>query len=129
MSPVKSRLAGLTNARQREPSRRRCKRRLDRRLGYAAANAPASEARRNDLAVVDDEGIAGTQQIRQLADRAILQLRAHAGLHHQQPGSIPRRDWTQGNPLGRQLEVKQIGVHAKSGADVRTTTPIATSGS
>ncbi len=96
--------------------------RLDRRLGNAAANASAGEARRNDLAVVDDEGIAGSQQIRQLADRAILQLRAHAGLHHQQPRRIPRRDWTQRDPLGRQLEVEQIGAHAKSGADVSTTT-------
>ena len=45
------------------------------RLVLAAADAAAVQERRNDLGVVDHHGVAGAQQLRQIADCAVLKLR------------------------------------------------------
>ena len=64
----RSRFAGLTKARQREPSSRWCSV-ASIRGSLAAADAPAVQPRRDHLGVVDDERVARAQQIRQIAHR------------------------------------------------------------
>ncbi len=86
---------------------------LDCRLA-AASDAPAVEPRGYHLAVIDDECIAWTQQIREVAYRPIVEFRHHAGSHDQQPSRIPRRYRPQCDSLRRQLEIKQVGKHAPS---------------
>ena len=94
------------------PVEAQVQRRLDRGLAGAAPDAPAAQPRRDHLAVVDHERVAGAQQIGQVAHGAIRHRRA--GTHHEQPRGVPRRDWTQRNPLGRQLEIEQIGTHTST---------------
>src|SRR6185436_6562998 len=88
-------------------------RRFDRRLG-TAPDAPAAEPRWYYLAVIDDQGIARAQQVREVAHRPIVELRCRAGPNDQQPRRIARRNRPQRDSLRRQLEIKQIGKHAPS---------------
>src|SRR5262249_61586134 len=68
-------------------------RRLDRGL-LAAADPPAGEAGWDDAGVVDHEGVAGPQQLGQVAHGAIVKLRTAAGAHDQEPRRVPRRHGT-----------------------------------
>ena len=81
--------AGRTKARQREPSSRSVKRRLDLRLGVAA-DAPARQPRRDHARVVDHQRIAGIEQVRQIAHAAVVELRRAARPHHQEPRRVAR---------------------------------------
>ena len=85
--------------------------RLDRRF-RAASDAPPMQARRDHPRVVDDELVAGAQQLRQVAHDAILERRA--GPHDKQPRRIARPRRAQRDPLRRQVEIEQVGAHAPS---------------
>ena len=54
-------------------------RRRDRRFAIAAADAAAVQTRRDHLGVVDDERVAGTQQVRQVAHGPVLEHAAAPG--------------------------------------------------
>ncbi len=99
-------------------------RRLDRRLG-SAPDAPAAQARRDHLGIVDHERIAGAQQLRKIAHPAVVEFRHQAGPHHQKPRRVAGRSRTQRDPFGRQLEVEEVGAHALSykGARLRSWPP------
>jgi hypothetical protein len=86
------------------------KRRLDRRLGVPTPNPSADEARRDDLAVIHHQAIAGTQHIREIADAAVVQ--SGSGLHHQKPRCVARRRWAQSDVVRRQIEIEEFGFHA-----------------
>ena len=60
-------------------------RRLDRRFAIAPTDAAAGQARRNDAAIIDDEAVAGPQQVRQIRNRSILQFRNALWLDDQEP--------------------------------------------
>ena len=65
--------------------------RLDRGLGIAAPDPPPAQSRRNDLAVIDHEGIAGPQQPRQIAHAVVIEYGRRTGPHHQEPRGVARR--------------------------------------
>ena len=103
--------AGLTKACQREPSSRLCS--VASIFGsVAAADAPAVQLRRDHLGVVDDQRVAGLEQVRQVAHdrgrragmppgRTTSSRAASRGLRR------PQRD-----ALRRQVEIEQVGAHA-----------------
>ena len=82
----------LARFHQRVPARavealdQRCR---DRRLAIASADTAAMETSRDHLGVVDDERVAGTQQVRQIAHGPVFERR-RARMHHQQPRGIAR---------------------------------------
>jgi hypothetical protein len=69
---------------------------------------------RDDFGVVDDERVAGAQQLRQITHRAILERRGHAGTHHQETRGVARRRRPQRDAVFRQNEVEEIGAHASA---------------
>ena len=75
-----------------------------------AADTPAGEPRRDHAGVVDHQRIAGIEQVRQVADAAILQPRPPGRTTRSRAASRgysgPQRD-----ALGRQFEIEQIGAH------------------
>ena len=89
-------------------------RRLDRRLQGAAADASASQSCGDHFAVIDHEGVAGTQEVGQTAHATVGQFRRGARAHNQEPRGIARHHGPQGDPFRRQLEVEQVGAHAPS---------------
>jgi hypothetical protein len=90
-------------------------RRLDRGLGIAAADAAACQTRRDDPGIVDHQSVARPQEVRQVAHRAVLEFRHLPGAHDQEPGGVAGRDRTQRDPVGRQMEIEQIGAHSRIG--------------
>ncbi len=82
--------------------------RLDARHGLAA-HPDAGEPRRDHPRVVEDEGVAGTQQVREVANMAVG--RRLAWHDDQKPGRIARLGGTQGDELLGQIEVEQIDAH------------------
>ncbi len=99
-------------ARAVEPLGQRCR---DRRLAIAAAAAePAAvQVRRQNLGVVDDQGIAAAQQRRQIADGAVLALDRRARTHDQKPRGIARRRRPQRDAVLRQGKIEQVGAHGR----------------
>src|SRR5262249_1823690 len=87
---------------------------------FAAADATADQARRDHPCVVDDQRVAGLQQIGEIAYSVILQFRraasgvGAAGPHYHQPRRVTRHDRTQRNPGRRKIEIKEIGTHGLS---------------
>ena len=86
-------------------------RRFDGGLGVTAADAAALQPRRNHLGVIDDQRVAGLQQVRQIAHTAIIEFRLLARPHDQQPRRIARNNRPQRNPLWREFEIEQIRAH------------------
>src|SRR5262245_21061241 len=89
-------------------------RRLDRRLHGTAADAPTVQPCCNHLGVIDHERIAAAQQVGKIAHAAVFQFRRTIRTHDQQPRRVPRRNRTQRNAIGRELEIEQRGTHAPS---------------
>ena len=81
---------------------------LDLRFGIAA-DACALERRRNDTCVVEDEHIAGPQQLGQLRDGAICDFGLTIRLHHEQARSITLRQRVKRYPVLGQLEIEEVG--------------------
>ena len=107
-SPGCSRFVGLASARQRSASSWRIKNDLDFRA-RVIPHALADQARRNHLAVIDDERVARPQQHRQVSDRAILEFRRGIGPHQQQARGIARNHGAERDAVGRQVKIEQIG--------------------
>jgi len=78
---------------------------------FAAPNAAADQAGRNDLAVVDDERITRSQELWQVGNSAILELRRSSRPHDQQSRGIARGGRPQRDPLRRQVVIEQVGAH------------------
>src|SRR6516162_6797009 len=87
-------------------------RRLDGRLHCAAADAPAAQPCCNHLGVIDHERIAAAQQVGKIAYATVFQFRRTIRTHDQQPRRVPRRNRTQRDAIGRELEIEQRGTHA-----------------
>jgi hypothetical protein len=85
---------------------------LDRGFVAPAAYSTAGQPRRDDLAVIDHQAVAGPQEIRQVANAAVGQFGRLAGFHHQQPGTVARDCGPQGNAVRRQVEIEEVGLHA-----------------
>ncbi len=64
--------------------------RFDGWLAATAPDAPAFEPCGNDLAVVDHEAVARLQQIRQIANAAVLEFRQLAWPDHEQARDVTR---------------------------------------
>ena len=77
----------------------------------AAADAAAVQACRNDLGIVDDDGVAGAQQLRQIAHGAVLKARRRARTDDQKPRGVARRSRPQSDAIFRQDEIEQVGAH------------------
>ena len=92
MSPGAEPLAGLDESTPARAVEALVQGRLDRGLGFAPPDPPAGQARRNDLAVIDHERIAGPQQLRKIAHAAVFEQSGRAGAHDQKPRGIARRD-------------------------------------
>ena len=108
-SPTLSFLAGRTSARQRLAS--------TRLISVASTLATASprtripvEPRRDHPRVVDDQRVAGAEEIRQIADAAVGERAVRAD--HQHPRRIARNRRRQRDALGRQVEIEQVDAHA-----------------
>ena len=72
---------------------------LDRRQ-----SAPPDQPRRNDLGVVEDQQVAGPQQLRQIGDMAV---RDHPlGRQHEQPRAVARLGRAVGDQFARQCEIE-----------------------
>src|SRR5439155_25899494 len=56
------------------------------------------------------QGVAGSQPLRDLVETAVVKA-ARGALHHQQPGALPARRGTLGDPLGRQIVVEILDTH------------------
>ncbi len=74
----------------------------------ADALADAAHAGGNDAGVVEDQGIAGTQEVRQVAHHAVLQ---RAVPDDQEAGAVTRIGGTQGNAVLGQVEIEVGGFH------------------
>src|SRR5690606_27551913 len=74
-----------------------------------AADACALERRRNDTCVVEDEHIAGPQQLGQLRDVAIGEFGLPVRPHHEQARSIALRQRVKRYPVLGQLEIEEVG--------------------
>ena len=68
----------------------------------------ALQLRRDHLCVVEDEAIPGAQQSRQIDDDPILKPGTS---HHQQPSTVARRRWSQGDPIRRKRKVEKVDAH------------------
>jgi len=89
-------------------------RRLDGGLRCAPAEAPAAQAGGNDFGIVDHKRVTRAQQVGQIAHAPVIDLRGRAWTHDQKPRCIPRRNGTQGNPVGGQFKIEQGGAHGPS---------------
>jgi hypothetical protein len=81
---------------------------LDPRRGILP-DPQAVEARGNDLGVVEDQHVPGPEQVRQVADDAILQRLA--GSNHEHARTIARFRRAERDPVVRQLEVEEVDAH------------------
>ena len=113
-SPVASRFAGFTKARQRAPSRRWCS-----VASIAGSMAPRPMRRpRNRAGITLLSLTTSASPGRSRSDRSphpsIRQFRRRAGAHDQQPRRIARDHGSQGDPVQRQFEIEQVGTHAPS---------------
>ena len=75
-----------------------------------AADALAVQFRRDHLGVVEDEHIARREQVRQVADVAVVEPLPR--LHHEQPGRVARPRRAERDALLRQVEIEEIDAHA-----------------
>jgi len=85
-------------------------RRLDPGL-HRSAKAAAGQLRRDYLGVVDDELIAGPQEIRKIANGAVFEQGVVSRPHHQQPRGIARARRPQRDAIRRQGEIEEVGAH------------------
>jgi hypothetical protein len=83
--------------------------RLDPRL-VAATDAPAAQARGDHLRVVENQRVAWSEQIRQVAHAAIIELRSRP--HDEQARRITRTDRPQRDAVRRQIEIEEVRSHA-----------------
>ena len=83
-------------------------RRLDGR-DRLAADPHAVEPRRDDPGVVDDERVAGLEEIRQVGDARVGQRAVRADDQH--PGAVARRGGRERDALGRQVEIEGVDAH------------------
>ena len=79
-----------------------------------AADANARKPRRDHPRIVDDEHIAGTQVIRQIADAAILEGRGGRRRHDEQAGAVARLGRPQRDAILGQIEIEEIDAHRLS---------------
>ena len=81
--------------------------------------AAGEEAGRQDARVVEDQEVAGPQQVRQVADHGLAQRPA---VDQQQPRRVARADRRLRDQLGRQGEIEQVDAHGaprrRNGADL-----------
>ena len=78
-------------------------RRSDPRLA-----AKSLELGRYDPRVVEDEGVAGAEQVRKLADDPVLE---RIRTHEEQPRAIAGACRPQRDALGRKLEIEEVDPH------------------
>ncbi|GJE06875.1 hypothetical protein AOPFMNJM_2198 [Methylobacterium jeotgali] len=83
--------------------------RFDAHALPAWPRAQAREAGRDHAGVVEDEGVAGAQQARQIAHAAVLQ--GFARPHHEEPARVARARGAQRDARLRQLEIEQVHPH------------------
>jgi hypothetical protein len=69
---------------------------------------------RDHLGVVDDEGIPGIEQIRQVSHMAVREHSLPARVDYEEPAGISRRNRAQGDALVRELEIECIRPHCPS---------------
>ncbi|GJE69420.1 hypothetical protein CHKEEEPN_0948 [Methylorubrum podarium] len=79
--------------------------------------ADAGEPGRDHPRVVEDEGVAGVQERRQVAHAAIRE--AFAGAHHEQAARVARARRPQRDRSLRQLEIEQVHAHPSASARMR----------
>ena len=87
---------------------------FDNGLDGAATDAAACQARRDDLGVVNYQGIARLQQLRQVTYVAVENQLRRSGPHDQEPRRVARHDRPQRDPLVWQVEIEQVRAHAPS---------------
>jgi hypothetical protein len=85
----------------------------------AGAGAFAEQARRQNARVVQDEQVAGVQQIGQF-DEVMVMQRTIAAPRNEKPGVIARRAWLLRDEIGRQNVVEEEIVHGKPLAVLRS---------
>ena len=81
----------------------------DLRAGIAVAVPRSAQLRRQDPRVVDDENVAGLEQVDQVGDMPVGQ-RAVMG-HDQHARAVARLGWMERDPVGWQLEIEGVDVH------------------
>src|SRR5262245_50036083 len=69
------------------------------------------QPRRDNLAVIDDHAVAGTQQVREIGDHAVFETGRFTRPHHEQPRGIPWARRPQGDAVGRQLKIEEVRAH------------------
>ncbi len=62
--------------------------------------------------IVEDEAIAGIEEIRQMADDAVGQLRFATRPHDEHARGVTRSHGPERNSLFRQIEIKLVNAHA-----------------
>jgi hypothetical protein len=82
---------------------------LSARAAFAARGPRALQARRDDLGVVDGEGIAGREQFGQIAHEAVLARSVLA--HHKKPRRVARGRRAQRDQLLGKFEVEIGDTH------------------
>ena len=118
-----------------EPARRaheglpRRRRRIDlleqEDLDGAAGGPAQAQPRRQDPGVVDDDDVAGSEQVGEVGDGAVLGGPAPAV--DEQPGGVARLDRDLGDALGRQVVVELVEPHRSQGTnDVPRSAPVTT---
>ena len=83
-----ARLCQCAPARAVEPLDQRGR---NRRFMVAAAKTAAMQPRRDDLGVVDDERVAGPQQVRQIAYCPVFERHRCARMHDEEPRRVAGR--------------------------------------
>ena len=76
--------------------------------GLAAPDAAAGQRGGNDAGIVEDEDVAGAQQLRQIAHDAVFETRR---FDHQEPRGVARDRRTKRDPLRRQVEIEFGDAH------------------
>ncbi len=84
---------------------------LDPRGGVATAS-DAEQPGRNNARIVDHQGIAWSEQVWQVADDPVGEMRISPRSNAQQPGRIARACRTQRDRGVRQNEIKSVDAHA-----------------
>ena len=87
-------------------------RRLDRDHAAVVPPTLALQAGGDHAGVVEHQGVAGAQQLRQVAKPPALHRAI--GLDHEQSRCVPRGGRSQGDPLFREVEVEVGEAHASA---------------
>ena len=74
--------------------------------------AQTVQPRRDDLGVVEDEHVAGAQEVRQVAHGTVFEPRLAVRPHREQTRRIARGCRPKRDPLLGQVEIEQVDAHA-----------------